>query len=236
MHPEDPAPADIDALVREIERLPASWHGAGTVGGRLLRALARHAGGRPLRHSLETGAGRTTLLLSHLSDLHEVFAVDAGGSVAAARTSPLLRQGHVRFVEGPTQRTLPAHSFDDKVDLAFLDGPHGYPFPELEYWHVYPHLREGSLLVIDDIHIPTVNHLFRFLREDAMFRLIEIAEKTAFFERTAVPAFDPLGDGWELQRFNARRFPILAGLPLLERLKLLVPAPAARRLRALLGR
>ena len=101
---------------------------------------------------------------------------------------------------------------------------------------MYPHLREGSLLVLDYIHIPTVNHLFRFLREEAMFRLLEVVEKSALFERTAGPAFNPLGDGWELQRYNARRFPITAGLPLVERLKLLVPAAAARRLRALLGR
>jgi hypothetical protein len=41
-----------------------------------------------------------------------------------------------------------------------------------------------------------------------MFRLIETVGKTAFFERTNAPAFSPVEDGWWLQKYNTRRFPI----------------------------
>src|SRR5262249_42290363 len=54
------------------------------------------------------------------------------------------------------------------------------------------------------IHIPTVHNLFRFLRRDAMFDLNEVIGTTAFFTRTSAPAFDPLGDGWWQQKYNAR--------------------------------
>ncbi len=150
-----------------------------------------------IRHSVETGSGATTLLFSHLSEHHTVFAADGGsGSIANVRRSPLLRQNVVTFVEGPTQATLPRHRFAESLQLVLIDGPHGYPFPELEYYFLYPHLETGALLILDDIHIPTVHHLFRFLRRDAMFQLDEIVQTTAFFTRTNAPTFDPLGDGW----------------------------------------
>ena len=90
------------------------------------------------------------------------------------------------------------------------DGPHGYPFPELEYYFFYPHLDEDALLVIDDIHIPTIFRLFSFLREEAMFDFLGVASTTAFFRRNSSPAFHPLGDGWWLQNYNKNRFPVQA--------------------------
>jgi hypothetical protein len=78
----------------------------------------------------------------------------------------------------------------------------------MEYWKVYPHLEPGGLLVVDDIHIPTIRRLFDFIREDDMFRLLETVGKTAFFERTNAPTFSPVEDGWWLQKYNTRRFPI----------------------------
>jgi hypothetical protein len=61
-----------------------------------------------IRQSAETGAGRTSLLLSHLSEHHIVFAKDDGRSITETRACPLLRAEHVAFVEGPTQRSVPA--------------------------------------------------------------------------------------------------------------------------------
>jgi hypothetical protein len=59
-------------------------------------------------------------------------------------------------------------------------------------------------LVLDDIHIPTVHNLFRFLRRDALFKPGKVVRKTAFFKRTSAQTFDPFGDGWWQQKYNAR--------------------------------
>src|SRR5690606_34386874 len=107
---------------------------------------------------------------------------------------------------GPTQRTLPGHRFDEKLQLVFLDGPHGFPFPQLEYYFLYPHIAEGGLLVIDDIHIPTIAQLNAFVREDAMFEPVATVGTTAFHRRTAAPTFDPYGDGWWEQNYNNNRY------------------------------
>lgn len=122
----------------------------------------------------------------------------------AVQGSELLRPGSVEFVVGPTQRTLLGHEFDAQIDVAYLDGPHAYPFPELEYWAVYPHIPSGGLLVIDDVQIPTIANLFDVLRSDAMWDLIEVADTTAFFRRTAAAGVEPYGEGWWLQAYNAR--------------------------------
>lgn len=155
------------------------------------------------------------MLLSHLSDRHLCFTLDdtvwypggdPRGSIHFVKQCPLLQAEKTEFVIGPTQRTLPTHKFDHTIDLALIDGAHGYPFPELDYYFLYPHLAPGSMLIVDDIHIPTIRHLAEFLSEDEMFEQIDVEGTTAFFQRTAVKTFDPEGDGWTKQRFNINRF------------------------------
>ena len=198
---------NFDQTLRDIIEIGGSLHTVGTFSARTLKAIARITRGRQILNSAETGSGASTLLFSHLSPRHTVFAKDAGsGSVVNTRRSSLLRRDVVTFVEGPTQTTLPRHVFTEKLQLVLIDGPHGYPFPELEYYFLYPHIAAGGLLILDDIHIPTVHHLFAFLRRDAMFHLEEIVGVTAFFTRTDAPVFDPLGDGWWLQSYNKRPF------------------------------
>jgi len=182
-----------------------SLHSVGTFSARTFEAIARAAEKLRIRNSVETGSGASTLLFSHLSEHHTAFALDGGsGSVTNVRRSPLLRQDVVTFVEGPTQVTLPRHRFTEKLQVALIDGPHGYPFPDLEYYYLYPHLETGALLILDDIHIPTVHNLFQFLRRDAMFHLNEVVRTTAFFTRTSAPTFDPFGDDWWQQKYNAK--------------------------------
>jgi hypothetical protein len=195
----------FEEILRRITEVAPNLHSAGTFSARTLEAIARAALRRKIRNSVETGSGASTLLFSHLSDHHTVFAVDNGsGSIANIRRSPLLRPDVVTFVEGPTQATLPQYRFTEKLQLALIDGPHGYPFPDLEYYFLYPHLETGALLILDDIHIPTVHNLFQFLRRDAMFELDQVVQTTALFTRTSAPTFDPLGDGWWQQNYNAR--------------------------------
>lgn len=196
---------DLNGVVQAIVEIAPGLHTAGTTSPQFLHAILAHATQREIGHSVETGCGASTLLLSHLSEHHTVFAVDEGsGSIANVRRSPLLRQERVIFVEGPTQKTLPLHSFENELQFALLDGPHAYPFPDLEYFYIYPHLAAGALLAVDDIHIRSVHNLYEFLRSDEMFRLDEVAGTTAFFTRTKAPVFNPFGDGWWEQRYNSR--------------------------------
>jgi len=224
----------VPDILARIGALPADWPLAGSLRTAVLARIAAHG---PFRRSAETGTGKSTLLLSHLSDEHTVFTIDDAGhgdSLAAVRASPLLRGAHVTFVVGPSQETLVAHRFPP-LELALIDGAHAFPAPQLDYYYLYPHLAPGALLVVDDVHIRSVNDLFRFLRADAMFTLLEVVDTTAVFRRTDAPAFDPLGDGWWLQRYNELLLPPLAGLPFARRVMGLLPAGVRAAVRQLRG-
>ena len=120
----------------------------------------------------------------------------------------LTQTQRLELVLGPTQLTLSKYNRFVPYDVVLLDGPHGYPFPEIEYYFFYPHLRPGGLLIIDDVHIATIGRFADFIAEDAMFEFIELVSSTAIFKRTDVPTFDPSGDGWWTQNYNRRRIPV----------------------------
>jgi hypothetical protein len=207
---------DITDILDRIAALPSNWHGAGTMGASALRAIARHAERvGPIRHSAETGSGKTTLLFSHLSQDHRVFAVDDGASISQVRGSPLFRAETVTYIEGPTQITLPQYRFSDRLQFVLIDGPHGYPFPDLEYYYFYPLLEPGGLLLIDDLPIPTIARMFDIIKADDMFELVEVVnDQLAIFSRTDAPLIDPASDSWWLQGYNRRHYErVLKGAP-----------------------
>jgi hypothetical protein len=193
-----------DELIAQILAASRGLHASGSMSAPALLCLTRHLRGRAIDRSAETGTGATTLILSHISRRHEVFTVNIDESMSRVLESPLLNRSVLTFVEGPSQRTLIQHQFDSPLQAVIIDGPHAYPFPDLEYFCFYPHIETGGLLVVDDIHIPTVHSLFKFLRADDMFELVELCGTTAFFQRTTAPVFDPWGDGWWLQARNRR--------------------------------
>jgi FkbM family methyltransferase len=161
--------------------------------------------------TIETGCGASTVLFAHYADRHTVFCYDdrkdENSSVTFVTEFASFPHDRVEWIFGPTQRTIPTYSFKDHVDLVLIDGPHGFPFAELEYYYLYPLLKPGGVLIIDDIHIPTLNNLFRFLCQDDMFYLGTVTATTAFFHRSHAPVLNPLGDDWWLQRYNMQRFP-----------------------------
>src|SRR5437899_3012217 len=151
---------------------------------KVLRALAQHLGAFDVRRSAETGAGGSTLLFSQLSAQHTAFAIDGSNSIITRlKSSLLLRKAATEFVEGPTQWTLPKHTFEGALQAVLIDGPHAFPFPQLEYYYFYPKISVDGLLILDDIHIRSTHDLYRFLCAEDMFELVEVLERTAFFRR-----------------------------------------------------
>jgi precorrin-6B methylase 2 len=157
----------------------------------------------PFRVTAETGCGGSTIVLSQTSDRHTAFAIEgADRTITELRGRAGLRKERVVFVEGETKDTLPGYRFEDKLDLVLLDGPHAYPLPQIEFAYLFPHIRQGGWLVLDDLQIPSVYELFGFLRKEPSVALEEVAVRTAFFRRTGAVEAGP--DGWPLQGMNRR--------------------------------
>lgn len=155
----------------------------------------------PFRCSAETGCGGSTIILSHASDSHIAFAIEGKDwTITELRKQGDLRNENVTFVEGETKHSLPGYRFEGQMDLLLLDGPHAYPLPQIEFAYLFPALRLGGWLVVDDIQIPSVHELFRFLEKEPSVVLEEVTGRTAFFRR--VGAAEPGPDGWALQGMN----------------------------------
>lgn len=93
---------------------------------RCCRALAQHLGAFDVRRSAETGAGGSTLLFSQLSAQHTAFAIDGSNSIITRlKSSLLLRKAATEFVEGPTQWTLPKHTFEGALQAVSVFGEIG---------------------------------------------------------------------------------------------------------------
>ena len=201
----------IPENIKQISELTNDFHLAGVLGKEIILEIYKLTKDKKALNSVETGSGKSTLLFSAISSSHKCFTLGSDNnadakSLTAVQESPLFNAENVEFILGPTQKTLPAYSFTHPLQLIFIDGPHGYPFPEMEYYFLYPHLEEDGLLILDDIHIPTIARLNEFLQEEAMFQHLGNVMTTAFFRRTSAPLFDPYGDGWWLQNYNKKRF------------------------------
>lgn len=155
----------------------------------------------PFRWSVETGCGGSTIVLSQASDRHVAFAIEGtDGTITELRQQSDLRAENVTFVEGETKDTLPGYHFEGELDLALLDGPHAYPMPQIEFAYLFPRIRPGGWLLLDDIQIPSVFELFHFLERESSVVLEEVVVRTAFFRKTSVTEQGP--DGWALQGIN----------------------------------
>jgi len=184
-------------------------HAAGGLHYDVLAAIETHIPESP-QYTAETGCGRSTIFFSNLAKSHTYFCLDdrpsgAGSSIKYYEDSNLFLRENTTWVIGPTQETLPAHEHVGQYDCVLIDGPHGYPFPDLEYFHFYPHIKEGGLLVIDDVQIASIGRMADILQEDAMWHLEEVVKTTAIFRRTAAETFWNRGDGWWQQGYNQRR-------------------------------
>jgi predicted O-methyltransferase YrrM len=184
-------------------------HSAGAFPTEVLRLIERMLPSR-ISASAETGCGKSTILFSNASEHHTVFCLDdrqesEHSSVEFFQSCPATRLDRLEMVYGPTQKTLPHYVHTRRYDLVMLDGPHGWPMPELEYYFFYPHIEIGGILILDDCNIPTIGRMADVLAEDAMWHLEGLAATAAIFRRTDAPVFDPFGDNWWEQHYNRRR-------------------------------
>ena len=90
------------------------------------------------------------------------------------------------------------------LDLALIDGAHGFPYPILDWWNVAPHLKTGGHLVLDDAYLPAIAPIVDHCRESAAWRIEEaVSFRTAHrVKRADDPA--PFEPGPEAARARMR--------------------------------
>jgi hypothetical protein len=136
--------------------------------------------------TLETGLGLSTMLFVRLGTLHTC--------IAPWNTEIENLQSYCRNRNISTDTLTLIQGFSDKVlptlpqtvlDLVLIDGGHGFPTPIIDWYYSAGRLRQGGILVIDDIHLPAVRLVIDFLNADSRWRLLKKTPKWSAYERAS---------------------------------------------------
>lgn len=135
--------------------------------------------------TLETGAGASTLAfakhgLSHTAitpSADEVSRIKEHGAASGIDLS------RVTFRIAPSQDVLP--TLNGPIDFLLIDGGHGFPIPQIDWFYGSQLLKVGGIVAVDDIHTWTGAILNDFLAcEPGWHHIKTIERKTAFFRMT----------------------------------------------------
>jgi len=153
--------------------------------------------------TLETGAGISTLVFAikmstHIAITPNAQEVQAIRDYADRNQIPL---SGVEFVLEPSESYLP-HCAAHDLDIVLIDGKHAFPWPIIDWFYTAEMLRQGGILILDDIEMSSVAILKDFMRQDPNWELLQ------WFERHAV-AFRKLSRSvrdvaWHMQPFMTK--------------------------------
>jgi hypothetical protein len=188
------------SLAAEFKANPPSLHATGEVCGGLhwaaLEWLERTV--QPGWATLETGAGLSTLVLAARGAVHEAVtpSEDEADRIAAEAGRRGISLERVTFRIASSHEELPRWE-PRTLDLALLDGAHGFPYPILDWWYVAPHLKRGGYLLLDDAYMDAVGTLVDFLRSRPAWRVEgAVGYRTLVVRKLEeeLPPFDSLGE------------------------------------------
>jgi predicted O-methyltransferase YrrM len=149
--------------------------------------------------TLETGCGISTVLLAQWAARH-VAVVPKPAEVDACRAYLEARglAEAVSFEVGWSDEVLPRLS-GPPLDLVLVDGGHGFPAPILDWYYAAARLKEGGVVVLDDLQLPQVKlGLLEFLDADPRWERAESTDKWAAYRRLSA---GPLREEWRDQAF-----------------------------------
>ncbi len=151
--------------------------------------------------TLETGSGASTIVFAAAGTDHVAVTPDPEeeGRVRAACRELDVSSERVSFEVGYSHDVLPRLS-DRALDLALLDGAHGFPYPILDWWHLAPTLKVGGRMLLDDAYMPPVAVVLDHARSSKAWEVEHaISYRTVVLRKRAdeLPPFD-----WEGERLG----------------------------------
>ena len=142
---------------------------------------------KPGMRTIETGAGKSTLAFMAAGCQHDTVTpssteVEAIRAEATARgLDPTSVTFHVDF----SQNILPHLKGHEDIDVAFIDGGHGFPVPGVDWLFLAPRLKVGGKMLVDDVDLWTGAMLIDVLRREKGWRVDSILRgRTADITKT----------------------------------------------------
>jgi predicted O-methyltransferase YrrM len=164
-----------DRILREPS--PTHLHAGGAadwdISPEVLAFLQTHV--KAGMHTLETGAGRSTIEFARAGAFHIAVTPmrDEAQRIEAACRAERIDTSALRFEIGFSQDVLPQLAIAP-LDVALIDGGHGFPVPAVDFQFIAPKLKVGGLLLIDDVDLWTGAMIVDFLKGEKDWRLERI--------------------------------------------------------------
>lgn len=151
--------------------------------------------------TLETGSGASTVVFAAAGTEHVAVTPDSEEEARVRATCRELgvSSDRVSFAVGYSHDVLPRLDARE-LDLALLDGAHGFPYPVLDWWHLAPRLKVGGRMLLDDAYMPPVAVVLDHARHSQAWEVeCAISYRTVVLRKLAdvLPPFD-----WEGERLG----------------------------------
>ena len=191
--------AVVDRLIRDEPR----FHSGGDTNWNALPEILLTLEGLvgPDQVSVETGCGASTVVFASGGGRHTTISPDP-------REHDLVKDycersgidhSNITFVASSSDQVLPMMAAGRSLDLVFIDGAHGFPFAILDWHFLNDRLRVGGHMLVDDVAIPAIGPVFKFMRSEDWWSLESLPDQRAALFRLAV---EPPPEDYTLQRFN----------------------------------
>ena len=150
--------------------------------------------------TLETGCGATTIVFAASGCDHTaVFLNESEGAAVRGWCADRgIATGSVTFRAGSSSRVLPTLE-PGPLDLVLVDGCHGFPFPQLDWYYAAAHLVDGGILVVDDTQLAAPYELRRYLEDDPRWERLHVGSQWIAFKRLGAGSLD---EEWTSQSFH----------------------------------
>lgn len=151
--------------------------------------------------TLETGAGCSTLIFAAAGANHLAVTPSAEEAklireYALAHAIPF---NTVQFANESSDIFLPALK-ENGFDLILLDGKHAFPWPVIDWFYTADKLKQGGLMVIDDVQMRPVAMLIEFLDTDTHWmRAEQISDNTIAYSKISNNIHDV---AWHMQAYS----------------------------------
>ncbi|MGA7833489.1 MAG: class I SAM-dependent methyltransferase [Terracidiphilus sp.] len=160
---------------------------------------------KPFHHTLETGAGVSTLTFAKCGSNHIAISpyTDEFKKITCEAKNQGISLVKVSFIPFKSERWLPTAMFEHAFDIVLIDGMHSFPNAIIDWFYTADNLKVGGLLILDDIQMHSVRILYDFLKSDKpRWGLVNtFNNKTAVFHKISNFVLDV---PWHDQPYNKR--------------------------------
>ena len=158
----------------------------------------------PEHTTLETGCGLSTLIFAQAGCRHYAVAPNRSHIFETQKSAQAfdIDLSRTEFIQGRSEYVLPNLEKPECIDTVLIDGGHAFPIPYIDWFYSARKLVFGGLLVLDDIHLKTVNILYNFLSKQPEWEVDCTFRRTAFFRKIGELDINSEWDYWNKQPFN----------------------------------